>query len=309
MYYFIINPSSGSGRGLSVWKTVKKELERLGVIYKSFLLSRGGEAYSLATGIAESKNPATVVVVGGDGTINEVVSGLHSFQNITFGCIPTGSGNDFVRGLGLHLDPIEALHAILHPSKICPVNIGNISHSGPLGLRSYSYGVSAGIGYDAAVWYSILDSKLKTLLNRFHSGKLVYLLTALWQLFTMKRQTLQITLDGDKTELFEEAYFAAAMNLPYEGGGFMFCPDARFDDDQIDLIIASGISRLEALKLLPLALFGKHVGHKGIHIIRCHQAAIHVSPAMCVHTDGEVPGFFEEVTFSLREEKLPVILR
>lgn len=327
MYYFIINPASGSGRGGAVWKTVREELDRLGTDYRHFLLKSAGEGTKLAAALSESKTPCTIVVVGGDGTINEVVNGLTSFEHITFACIPTGSGNDFVRGLGLPRDPVKALHAILNPTKILPVNVGHTrlfpaappsdgqtaaaldSAQNTVTPLERNYIVSTGIGFDAAVCNSVQESRLKKMLNRFHSGKLVYLLTALWQLFTMKRPDFKVTLENGETMVCEKAYFAAAMNLCYEGGGFLFCPDALPDNDLLDLLVVDKIPRLYALCLLPLALKGKHVGHKGIHIFRCRSIQIESPSPLCVHTDGEIPGFSNNVTFSLHEKKLAVILR
>ncbi len=324
-YCFIINPASGSGRGRSVWQTVERELNRLGVDYRAFLLSGRGEAGNLAASLSKGdrNSPCTLVVVGGDGTINEVLNGLSAFKNITFACIPTGSGNDFVRGLGLERDPVKALHIVLNPQKTVPIDIGislygsapgsgrNISKSGGSAPESASvtglYAVSAGIGFDAAVCNSVLDSGLKRFLNLFHSGKAVYLFTALWQLFTMDRQPLTIRTDGGESHTYEKCYFAAAMNLPYEGGGFKFCPEADPSDGAIDLFVAHGISRLRVLTLLPLAFSGRHMGARGIEILRCRKAEIKSPEPMCVHTDGEIPGFYDTVTFSLRQEKLPVI--
>lgn len=309
MYYFIINPASGSGRGLAIWKTIQDELNRLSVDYRAYLLSRPGEAKQLASGFAEKKNPCTVVAVGGDGTINDVISGLGTFSHITFACIPTGSGNDFVRGLGLIKDPVSALHAILSPTEIRKINIGTTLITQEDKFSEYSYAVSSGIGFDAAVCDSVQHSTLKKALNLFHAGKVVYLISALYLLMTMKRGSLKVTLeDGTETD-YEKAYFAAVMNLPYEGGGFYFCPDARPDDDCIDLIIVNRISRLRALSLLPQALFGKHVGKGGITIVRCRQAKLQHSDPSCVHTDGEVVGYYKEVTFGLKNEKLAVIVR
>lgn len=311
MYYFIINPVSGSGRGLKVWTTVKAELDRLQVDYRAFLLSRPGEAKKLAESFTDFSHPVTIIAVGGDGTINDIINGLASFQNITFGCIPTGSGNDFVRGLNLPKSSIDALHMILNPKQIQKINIGRAScqfSTAPCPSRHF-FTVSAGMGYDAAVCYSVQNSRMKKLLNLFHSGKLVYLFTALWLLLTMKRQTLDISVDGGSTITYKNVYFAAAMNLRYEGGGFMFCPEAVPGDDKLDLIIACDISRLRALTILPLAFSGRHVGHSGIHILRCKKADISASKTICLHTDGEIPGFFQNVSFTLHEEKLAVITR
>lgn len=310
MYYFIVNPASGSNRGRTVWKTIRRELDRKQITYKAYLLSKRGEARALAASLARSEHPFTLVVVGGDGTINETVDGLfsdirHPLPHITFGCIPTGSGNDFVRGLGLAKDPLDALHTILHPKEIRRINVGCTQ----CGSSSRTFVVSSGIGFDASVCNSVLDSRLKTALNRFHSGKLVYLFTAPWLLFTMKRQNFTVTTDDGTTQTFEKCYFAAAMNLQYEGGGFQFCPDAVPDDNRLDLLIVSGISRLRAVSILPRAFFGKHTGKSGIHILRCRQVRITAEQPMCIHTDGEIPGFYNQAVFSLQENKLAVILQ
>lgn len=311
MYYFIINPESGSGRGRTIWRTVQAELKRTGTDYRAFLLSKQGEARSLAGSLSKSSAAPTIVVIGGDGTINEVINGITDFSAVTFACIPTGSGNDFVRGLHLAKEPVMALHQILHPKKILKINVGCV-HACPdnrdsAALQQFSYAVSAGIGFDAAVCSLVQASKLKKILNRFRFGKLVYLTTALSQLFTMRRCTLSVSLENGQTITYPNAYFAAAMNLPFEGGGFMFCPRALSADDCIDLFIAHDISRLKVLFLLPLAFAGHHTGFRGVEIIRCRQAEITSDAPLWVHTDGEVPGAFRNVTFALHPEKLPVI--
>lgn len=311
MYYFIINPVSGSGRGAKVWSDVKMELDRLKIDYRAFLLTGPNDAQNLAQGFSNLSHPATVIVVGGDGTINNVINGFSSFQNITFACIPTGSGNDFVRGLNLPKNPIAALHIILNPKQIDQVNIGCVSCLQPSSqtYSRFSFAVSAGIGFDAAVCHSVQKSKLKKMLNLFHSGKLIYLLTALWLLLTMKRHTMEVTIDNGKPIVYKNVYFSAVMNLRYEGGGFMFCPAALPGDDYLDLIIACNIPRLKTLGVLPLAFSGKHTGCKGIHIFRCKKVSIHSQKKAYLHTDGETPDMYQELSFTLHNEKLSVITK
>ena len=346
MYCFIVNPVSGSGRGRKIWKSVKAELDRLGIDYRSYLLTKAGEAAALARGISTLEHPVTLVAIGGDGTINEILCGLASFRDITFACIPTGSGNDFIRGLRRYAklqemsacptdsrinlpyrqngkakksgysrnaksSDLSALHAILHAKKTARIDVGRLactdtdSHSH---AREYAFAVSAGIGFDAAVCYFVLQSRLKKVLNRFHAGKLIYLLTALWQLASMKCQTLSISVDGGEYVTYENAYFAAAMNLSCEGGGFMFAPDALPGDGALDLVIANRISKLRLLTLLPLAFSGRHVGHDGVTILRCRNARIQSQAPLHLHTDGEPHAPGSEIVFSLRNEQLKVIL-
>ena len=303
MYYFIVNPTSGSGSGGIIWKSLESELKSKHIEYEAHLLTKPGEAKEVAARLSQLEDPRTIVVVGGDGSMNEVVSVLTTFRNITLGCIPTGSGNDFIRGLGLERSAVDALHQILNPLETVELDIGTLETAD----FTTSFCVSSGVGFDAAVCDSVQGSSLKTMLNRFHAGKLVYLITALWQLLTMKLQPITIT-DGDGTvHHFEKAYFAAFMNLPYEGGGFQFAPEASAADGQLDVLVVDNITRLRALTILPSALSGKHVGKKGIHMFRSDKLEIHTQEPLCVHTDGEVLGYYTDIKVSYRNEKLTVI--
>lgn len=303
MYYFIINPSASSGRGLELWRRLKEILETEDVSYEAFVLRRPGEATLLAAKISLLYAPCTIVALGGDGTVNEVINGIRDFGRVTFACIPSGSGNDFMRGMRVSFSPEDMLKKILHPKRIREINIGRVSAEG----KSRCFAVSAGIGYDAAVCHDVQKSRLKELLNRFHGGKLVYTLIALRNLFSMKRHPLRIIVDRHRLISCNQAYFAAIMNLRCEGGGFMFCPSARPGDDLLDLCVADDIPRWRVLLILPLAYFGKHVGKKGVHILQCKKVTFCSPESLCVHTDGEIFGFYDRLTVQLMPKKLKVI--
>ena len=100
-----------------------------------------------------------MVVVGGDGTVNEVVNGLVKtvYTHITLGYIPTGSGNDFARGLGLTKDTDKAVEQILSPACIEKMDIGIARSDG----EKRCFLISAGIGFDASICHEALNSGLK----------------------------------------------------------------------------------------------------------------------------------------------------
>ena len=244
-----------------------------------------------------------MVVVGGDGTINEFLSGLKNYEDITFACIPTGSGNDFCRGLRLPSDPAACVDLILKASRYRRINIGTVTS----GHETGCFAVSSGMGFDAAVCYHSLRSHLKNVLNRLHLGKLVYLFTAIKLLIMQKPYHARVLIDDKELLIFDRILFAAAMNTPYEGGGFKFAPDADPSDDCIDLLIAEGIPKPIVFLFMPTAFFGKHLGLSGVHLYRCKKAVIYSESEECVHTDGEHFGFRQKITFSLKKEKLRVI--
>lgn len=303
MYYFIVNPLSQSGKGLRMWKQTEAILDERKVKYEAFLLGGPGEAAELAGFLSMNKTPCTIVIVGGDGTINEFLSGLPTFEGITLGYIPTGSGNDFSRGMQIPAKPEDAVNIILAPKKIRKFNIGITSS----GRKSQSFAVSSGMGFDAAVCDASYSSPLKSILNKLHAGKLIYLANALRMLFYLKPFSIRLLIDDSRLLTFSKVYFATAMNTKYEGGGFMFCPNASPADDYLDLIVVDNISKLKVLFLLPTAFFGKHTGFQGIHIYRCKRAVIQSETESCVHADGEHFGNCKKVAFELLEEKLRII--
>ena len=119
---------------------------------------------------------------------------------------------------------------------------------------------------------------------------------------------MHITLDGERELVLEKTYFAAFMNLPFEGGGFRFCPDALPEDGLLDIVILSGVSQLKALFLLPTALVGKHVLFRGVTILRCRKAEAETDRPMPIHTDGEPLFLRNSIKAEIREEKLKVIV-
>lgn len=302
MYYFIINPVSSSGNGMKVWERAEKLLKKTHTSYEAFILSRPGEATILASRLSRHA-PCTIVSVGGDGTINEIINGIRNFDQVTFASIPTGSGNDFGRGLKLPSSPEAMLRCILHPVRFARINIGTVSN----GKKMRRFAVSAGIGFDAEICYGVSRSRLKPLLNKFHAGKLTYTFIALKQLLTMKRQPLRIVVDGSRLISCQNAYFTSVMNLPFEGGGYQFCPKARPNDDQLDLCIVDGLPRIIALLCFPVARIGKHTNINGIQIVRCRRATIQNKEPLCVHVDGEHFGFCNKITVQTQVHKLTVI--
>lgn len=312
MYYFIVNPSSGGGQGKKVWQAVKAELENRHVPFRMFGLHYNGEARQIAGKLSELRHSFTAVIIGGDGTINEFIDGLATFEYITLGCIPTGSGNDFVRGLSLKNDVPGALSAVLSPQEIRYIKVGQVhtaveKQAG--NILPHAFIVSSGIGFDADVCNGAFRSGAKQLLNFFHAGKLIYLATALRLLLSMRQYRAKLTLEDGKELAFDQMFFAAVMNLRYEGGGFMFAPDANPESEAFQVVIAEGLTRARILRLLPLALVGKHTGKKGIHILRCRSITVQACVPLCVHTDGEIFGFHDSVTFEARPERLRIITR
>lgn len=95
--------------------------------------------------------------MGGDGTINEVINGICDFSKVKIGIIPTGSGNDFVRGMGITKNPKTIIEKVINNSDEKLIDLGIATTE--FGRRYFA--ISGGIGLDAIVCKKALESKQK----------------------------------------------------------------------------------------------------------------------------------------------------
>ncbi|MBR4987234.1 MAG: diacylglycerol kinase family lipid kinase [Methanocorpusculum sp.] len=299
-YTFLVNPQSSSGSGEKVWKKIEPELKRRKIAYTvHFTTPECGATETVRRFTADGRRH-TIIVLGGDGTINEVVNGIAYPEKITLGYIPTGSGNDFTRALKLPTKPLKALEVVLNPGRLVPLDIG----SAEMDSVPRRFAVSTGIGFDASVCHYVEKSPFKTFLNRIRLGNLVYTGVALQRLFLDPLVGAEVVLDDGKPQRFSKTYFAACMNHPYEGGGFFFCPEAKTDDGMLDVLVVAGIPRIKVLFVLPTAFFGKHTKVEGVHIFRCRKAEIRMTEDSPVHTDGEPVAVGKELKAEVCREQI-----
>lgn len=303
MYTFIANPNARSGRGILLWKQIEQILLERETHYEVLFTKYQHHATRMVHELTSDGKPHTIVVLGGDGTLNEVIDGIAFLDKVTLGYIPLGSGNDFARGLGLPTDIHSALEQILAPSHYTHMNIGVLDYES----KHRRFAVSTGIGFDAAVCHQVMVTPLKSFLNRLKLGKLTYLGVALHKLFTMKPVSMTVTTESGETRTYRNVYFTAVMNLKYEGGGFNFCPAADCSDDKLNIITVSDLSRLKVLCLLPTAFKGWHTHFRGIHLDTCQEVTITAGQALPVHTDGEPVFLQSQIHVHIEKEKLRII--
>ena len=306
MYYFIINPTSHSKGSLQIWRRVRPLLEMKHVPYRMFATRHAGHAEELARRISKKDPGSVLIVIGGDGSIHEVLSGLTHPGAITLGVIPAGSANDFARGLGLSKDPLMAMQAILKPKMIMDMDVGYVAAGQEGGMKRF--GVSAGIGFDAAVCHEALASRTKNFLNRISLGGLTYGTIAARQIATYRPGWMEISIDGAKPVRYENVFFTAIMNQKYEGGGLMMTPGALPDDDRFELFVCCGISRRKLVVSLPLTKFGAHTDVPGPKYLHGRHIEILTDKERPIHLDGESGGTGNHLVIDMEAEKLPVIV-
>lgn len=183
MYYFLINPTSRSGLGKQYWKRIQPILEKEKVAYKAYFSQKPGHVQMIMENLCKHRRSRKlhVVILGGDGTVNEAVQGIDDFSKVDISYIPTGSSNDLARDIGISRVPEEALFHILKGEREIYMDMGLLKYE-----KAYCDGkevtvgdrlfvVGCGMGFDAAVCQKANTSKVKAFLNRIKLGKLTYL--------------------------------------------------------------------------------------------------------------------------------------
>lgn len=307
MLYVIVNPASKSGRGQKKWEAFREELNRSSIVYEVFFTKKDSGASKcvadILTNIRGNKAETIICVLGGDGTINEVVNATEGVPGIILAYLPTGSSNDLARALKLTASPKEFL-ARIKKREICYSDLGTFTAPES---RKRHFCVSCGIGLDAAVCKEALSSPLKDTLNHIGLGKLTYAGIALKQLIRSPMSDCMVTLSDGTTHHFDKFLFGAALVHPYEGGGIKMAPMADCHDGKFDLLIVAGLKKWQALYLLPLAFFGKHVNSKNVFFFQCSLVKLETKTPLIVHADGEFCGSRQEITLNCQKNHLKYI--
>ncbi len=293
-YSFIVNSKARTGKGILIWNRLEEILKEKKVSYQAYLTEYAGHAKVLAQELSQKPN-AVIVIVGGDGTVNEVINGISDFSTVKFGYIPIGSANDLALGLGIKNIPPEELLIQMLEGKFSSfqMDLGCATDSND--KKTY-FAISSGIGIDAEVCKAALTSKLKNFLNAIKLGGLTYKLLTLNKLFTMPHVNCKITLDQNQTVSISQGIFAVGMNQPVEGGGVPMAPKAVSTDGKLTLCCVFGYSKLGAFAALPSLLAGKQEGKKGFWIEHFTKAEIELEKEMVLHADGEYCGDHKRVT-------------
>lgn len=308
MYYFIVNPYARRGRGEKIWKTLERQLQKSGVEYKVMMTREQGDACSLARQLTENcRDPRSIVAVGGDGTINEILNGLSLNCPVTLGYIPAGSGNDFARSLKLPKNPGRCLKKILNPKYYRNMDYGILSYG--QGVPVYRrFAVSSGIGFDAAVCHELAELRNKTKRSRINLDRLSYILLGLKLLVFTAPVKGYLILDGVKKIEFNHIYFISFHIHPYEGGGFRFAPHADGGDGKLEVCVAHNASKRHLFSMLLDALIGRANHHRGVHFYSCNEVQVHVDRPMPVHVDGECCLHQPDIHLRCVEKKLRMMV-
>lgn len=279
MYFFIVNHRSGNGKGLKAWRRIQPLLQQKQIHYQVEFPTSPLNAAVLARELVKENNLKVLVVVGGDGTVQSIITELVG-SLVPLGIIPAGSGNDIARGLRIPLKPERALEYVL---------VGTIKKIDLARTGNKSYITIVGMGIDGKVAQTVNGSRYKKWFNLFKLGHLSYALSLVQVLFHYVPARILIRLDGREEE-FSNVWLVAIANFPNYGGGMMICPGACQTDGILHVCIVHGISRWELIRLFPSVYRGKHILHPAVTVLSAKETEVISDSPLLAHGDGEIIG-------------------
>lgn len=247
------------------------------------------ESISKKQSIHLNEKKHLLLIIGGDGTLNEALVGLGEEQkNIPLAYIPAGSGNDFAKGVSISNNVNEALEQILNCKEPKKIDILRF-HENILNETGYAVN-NIGIGFDAAtVRYANL-STLKKKLNTVKMASFTYLVSLVIILFKQKGFPIEVKVN-DIHVTFPKAFLVTVNNHPYFGGGMEISPKASPYDNCVDLIVLQKVPVIKIIYLLILMLNGgRHLKNKDVYHFQGSHIQILSHQLEDIQTDGEFSG-------------------
>jgi diacylglycerol kinase (ATP) len=271
----VLNPSSGREQAPEQLELLNVRLRERYDRVEAVITTGDGDAERAAR-VAVEDGCGTIVVAGGDGTLNEVLNGIaaeEAFEAVTLGLVPLGTGNDFAAALGIPTSPEEALDVLLR-GHIVRVDVGEVN--GRVFVNT------SGGGFIAEVSVAVTP-QLKTI-----AGRLAYLVGGAQALFEFEPVRATIAFDAGGERLDLRLYAFAVCNSRLIGGGRLIAPEAVIDDGLLDVCLIEAMTALEFVALARKVADGDHIADPRVRYMKAAGLQIELDRQVHVNTDGEV---------------------
>ena len=269
MYHIILNPVAGKKKALKNLAVVEKNMQALGIAYETHKTCAVHDAEDIARRLTLA-GETDIIVIGGDGTLHEVLNGIVDPTQVRLGLIPSGTGNDFAERIGIPESTEKALSFIIdgEAKETDYLEVG--------GKRCMNVG---GIGMDVDVLERCNKGKLK--------GKIKYLMSLIKSLFAFKG--LPVFIESDGVEQKRDVLIAAACNGSQFGGGIAICPAACPDDHLIDVVVVDCIGgKLKIIKAFMELMKGRVLEYPLTTYFRCERVRFTPDTPCTAQLDGEL---------------------
>jgi len=252
--YLIYNPVAGRGRAPAALAHATRLLDAAHADYVIHQTDGPGHATELAMAAPPG---ATIVAVGGDGTVHQVVKGLvvAGSPGHVLGVLPVGSGDDFAFALGLDRHDMAGAVARLLAHETARIDLPTVNGE--------PFVNALGVGFDAEVAHRLSSAP------SFLKGLAAYLYAVMVSLGRLRSVGVTVSVDG--VEVYRgKSLVVATQNGPRTGGSFLFSPAARLDDGQLDVVRAGDVGVPATLVRLPKVMAGQYLGDASVRSFRGH---------------------------------------
>lgn len=286
-WFVIVNPIAGMGRGLQDFPQISKLLRDSGIHCEPVFTEHKNHAVEL-TVKAVSAGFRKIVVIGGDGTLHEVVNGLFIQREVRpdevlLAVIPVGTGNDWIRMFGIPRRYSEAVQAVKDEQSFLQ-DVGEITYEESQYRQKRYMANVAGSGFDAFV-----VKRFNHLKNKGFRGHWLYLFSIVRTYFSYKSAGMKVCVDGNT--VFNGLLFSLSVGVgKYNGGGVQQLPTAVADDGLLDVTIFRPIHWWHIIFRLKKLFNGQiyEIGH--IQHVQGSRITITSSPDSLLEVDGELLG-------------------
>ncbi len=283
----ILNPVSGNGAGKKLSTAIQAALRENNLAFE-WHETRAPLDATIAAERAKRDGYTTVIAIGGDGLVHEVVNGLLKASNEqpvgTLAVLPIGNGNDFAKMLPLPPDWREGIRRIVAGNTRW-FDVGKITGDKPApGIESSVHYFDNGMdtGFGALVSLHAHDAPA------FITGTAMYLLAIAKTLRHYYIPHLKVTLDAKPPYEQDSTMFVVSLGQCM-GNAFWMTPDALMDDGWFDLCVADGLGRAGILSIVPKLMNKTHLGDPRLKFYKAKRVILESAGALVVEIDGEIP--------------------
>lgn len=268
----LVNAAAGDGRAVRVAPYVARHLSSAIADLRT-VFARDAAATRQCAADAVADGAEVLVVLGGDGTAHLAMQSCAG-TSTALAVIPTGTGNDLARALGIPAEPVTAAWMVARA----------IARDEP---RSIDLGRVVGGRWFSTVLCAGFDSAVNARANRMRwpRGKRRYDLAVLCELATLRAMPLRVETEDGEADV--SATLVAVANTPWYGGGLPVCPEAHPRDGYLDVAVLGEVSRRELLRVFSCLRAGDHVGHPAVRTFRARSVRLGGRNGWVAHADGE----------------------
>ena len=283
---YLINPVSGTGKKDDLEKMIQQKTKAKSIDFEIIHTNAAGDYDYLKDKIAKH-GITDIVMAGGDGTVNKVVSSLYDTE-VNFGIIPMGSGNGLAFGADIPKNSAKALEVIFN---------GHTGHIDAFKINNHFSCMLSGLGFDAQVAHDFA--------NKASRGLLTYTQQSLIQYFKAHPYQFQIVLDN--FSFYTDAFFISIANSNQFGNNFTIAPKANLDDGLLDIVIVQSMHKAK----LPFAILRQIRGNNDLQQLVDDMSQKNIlyfqTPSLKIknlklapfHIDGEPAETHDEFTIKL----------